>query len=71
MHLTKEDTVAAHQMYILYPLQDPAMRPLKTTVKVEDQDLIMEVYIGASVTVINEAMLGWIWQTTCPATPSD
>ena len=68
MHLTEEDTVTALQEYILYPLQDLATKPLKTTVKVEDQELIMEVDTGASVTIINEATLGRIWLTQ-PALP--
>ena len=54
VHLTEVDTVAAPQEYTLYPLQDPATRPLKTTVQVEDQDLTMEVDTGASITVISE-----------------
>ena len=58
VHLSKEDTVAAPQEYTLYPFQDPATRPLKTTVKVEDQDLIMEVDTGASVNAISEATGG-------------
>ena len=47
MHLTEEDAVAAPQEHILYPLQDRATRPLKTTLKVEDQDLTMDVDTGA------------------------
>ena len=68
VHLTEEGTVAALQEYTLYPLQDPATRPLKTTVQVEGQDLTMEVDTGASVTVISEATRGKIWPTQ-PAPP--
>ena len=68
VHLTEEGTVAALQEYTLYPLQDPATRPLKATVQVEDQDLTMEVDTGASVTVISEATRGKIWPTQ-PAPP--
>ena len=35
VHLTEEGTVAALQEYTLYPLQDPATRPLKATVQVD------------------------------------
>ena len=41
----------------------PSHRPLKTAVKEEDQNLIMEVDTGASVTVISEATWGRIWPT--------
>ena len=63
VHLTEEGTVAAPQEYTLYPLQDPATRPLKTTVQVEDQDLTMEVDTGASVTIISKATWVRIWPT--------
>ena len=68
VHLTEVDTVTALQEYILYPLQATATRLLKTTVKVEDQGLIMEVDTGASVTIICEATRGRIWLAQ-PAPP--
>ena len=71
VHLAKEDTVTTPpelQEYTLYPLHDLATRPLKATVEVEDQELIMEVDTGASVTVISEATLGSIWPKQ-PAPP--
>ena len=52
----------------MYALQDPATRPWKTTVRVGDHDLIIEVYTGTSVTVISEDMLGHIWVAQ-PAPP--
>ena len=61
VHQTEVDTVTALQEYILYPLQATATRLLKTTVKVEDQDLIMEVDTGASVTILSEATQGRTW----------
>lgn len=63
MHRTQEDTLTETQEYMLYPLQDRTTQPLQATVKVEDQDLIMEVDTGASVTVVSEAMMGSIWGT--------
>ena len=73
MHLSEKDTVAAPQEYTLYPLQDPATRHLKTAVKAEDQDLIMEVDTAASVTAISEATGGRIWPTqpVPPIHPTD
>ena len=47
----------------MYPLQDPATRHLKTTVKIKGQVLIMEVDTGASVTIISEATQERIWPT--------
>ena len=52
----------------MYTLQDPVTRPWKTTVRVADHDLIMEVDTGTSVTVISEATLGHIWVAQ-PAPP--
>ena len=50
----------------MYALQDPATRPWKTTVRVADHDLIMEVDSGTSVTVISEDTLGHIWVAKLP-----
>ena len=73
MHRTEEETPTKTQEYIMYPLKEPAARPLKTTVKEEDHDLVMEVDTGASVTVISQAMLGRIWfvQPAPPVQPTN
>ena len=43
-------------------------QPLKTMVEVDDQDVIMEVDTGASVTIISEVTLGSYW-LMLPAPP--
>ena len=73
VHRTEEEIPTKPQEYIMYPLQEPAARPFKTTVKVEDHDLVMEVDMDASVTVISQATLGRIWavQPAPPVQPID
>ena len=68
MHRTEEEALTETQEYMMYSLQEPAAKPLKATVKVEDHDLIMEVDTGASVTAVSEATLGHIWVVQ-PAPP--
>ena len=60
MHINEEETPTETQEYMMYLLQEPAARPLKPTVKVEDHH-VMEVDTGASVTVISQATPGCIW----------
>ena len=65
MHRNEEETPTETQEYMMYPLQEPAARPLKPTVKVEDHH-VMEVDTGASVTVISQATPGCIWVVQPP-----
>ena len=60
VHRNEEETPTETPEYMMYPLQEPAARPLKPTVKVEDHH-VMEVDTGASVTVISQATPGCIW----------
>ena len=68
VHRTEEETLIETQEYRIYPLQDPATRPWKTTVRVAGHDVIMEVDTEISVTVVSEATLGRIWVAQ-PAPP--
>ena len=63
MHITEEDKPDQAQEYTLYPIQDPAAKPLQTTVMVEVREILMEVNTGTSVTVISEATLGSMGRT--------
>ena len=58
VYRTEEETLIETQEYRIYPLQDPATRPWKTTVRVTGHDVIMEVDTETSVTLASEATLG-------------
>ena len=57
MHqVTLDDDGTQDDVYRVYNLPGPQTSPIKVTVSIENKDVLMEVYTGASLSIISETM---------------
>jgi len=57
MHqVTLDDDSTQDDVYRMYNLPDPKTNPIKVNMSIENQDVLMEVDMGASLSVISETM---------------
>ena len=62
MHLlTKEGDDTEASAYTLFSVTSSKAKPLVTTFRINNADRSMEMYMGASVSIISEAMYNELW----------